>query len=168
MARDQTSDLCVATASGRRAGRFLVAALSDTLSGGGVLVEVVEPKALPPRATGGADFVFASVDSRTSEVLRAGTNARGEVVGAQLLRRPLPSQGKALPNTDELAKALRVAKSVGYLRWREQAPCTIEVVLLPQRFTVLLPAKATREDPIAGAAPCRSGDRDLVGRDGGP
>jgi len=155
------ADLPVATATGQGAGRFLAAALLDTLSGGGTLVWVTEAPA-PQRSTRGFDFVFASVDGATSEVLRAGTNQRSELVCAQLLRRSQPIHGPESPRALELAQALRVSKAVGFLRWQEQEDgfANLEVVLLPHRMAVLLPARIESAEtslPDSGS-PQRPGD----------
>lgn len=117
-----------------------------------MLVEVAQAPSPPHRSAHGFDFVFGSLDDTTSEVIRAGTNQRSELVCAQLLRRPMPAFGQELPQGSELARALRAAKSVGQLRWRTHTDGSsfLDVVLLPQRLTIRIPGPASLR---AGPAP---------------
>jgi hypothetical protein len=117
----------VATADGEGAGRFLALSLADALNGGGELISIA------PRCPGRLiEFVFQFGDSVHHEVLRAHVGTRGEIVQADLIRRPVSEHRGGSAPDNALVEALRFGHPVLHLSWddvEEDAKAPLRVTL---------------------------------------
>lgn len=112
------TELCVARADGRGAGKFLASSLFDALQAGEGAVTIRRAARAPALADLGVEFIVCAESEETCEVIRAGVDASGTVVSAELLRRPKPSHGVRAVVVAELILALRDAESVAGIDWR--------------------------------------------------
>lgn len=112
------TDLCVARADGRGAGRFLASSLLDALQAGTGAVSIRRTDRAPALADLGVEFIVCPESEETCEVIRAGVDASGTVVSAELLRRPKPSHGVRAVVVADLLSALSDAESVAGISFR--------------------------------------------------
>lgn len=111
------SSLRVARAEGPGAGRFLAAALTDALEGGGELLGVSASTERPDVGQRGIDFVFTAHPEEEEEVIRVGLDRHGHVLSAELLRRQRGLRVWHSSAPGDLLTALRSGNAVTELRW---------------------------------------------------
>lgn len=112
------SEIRVAVAHGRGAGRFLAMALVDALQSGMPLV-AVHSSAMPgPARRSGLDFVFHQEGAEREEVIRAGLASDGRVVSAEIVRRHVRVHGAPCGAVVELLAAIRSGQAISEIHWQ--------------------------------------------------
>lgn len=112
------SEIRVAVAHGRGAGRFLAMALIDALQSGMPLV-AVHSRAMPGTARrSGLDFVFHQEGAEREEVIRAGLASDGRVVSAEIVRRHARVHGAPYRAMDDLLAAIRSGQAISEIHWQ--------------------------------------------------
>lgn len=113
------TELCVARADGRGAGKFLASSLFDALQAGVVSVSIRRSARPPVLADLGVEFIVCSESEDSCEVIRVGVDTSGAVVSAEILRRPKPSRSLRVVVCAELLRELRDAESVAGISWHK-------------------------------------------------